>query len=201
MKGFIYKFVNKINSKVYIGQTRQNIKSRYSQHIRASKKDRGHILHKAISKYGIENFEFTVVEEIELDDKKELIDKLNDLEISYILEYNCLTPNGYNIQKGGRVTDIKFNYEKEAELYNITYLLKESIYDNGIIYKDLPEYCIKSRKSLTDAYNDLMFCFNKDFHWENTNIIFNGTCYPENSTIQQILDRKAFRYIPWPIKD
>ena len=33
MNGYIYKFTNKINGKVYIGQTRQKLKTRYNQHI------------------------------------------------------------------------------------------------------------------------------------------------------------------------
>ena len=32
MKGFIYKITNKVNGKVYIGQTIQNVKERFYQH-------------------------------------------------------------------------------------------------------------------------------------------------------------------------
>lgn len=39
MKGYIYKFENKINRKVYIGQTIRNVKTRYNEHLQASIKE------------------------------------------------------------------------------------------------------------------------------------------------------------------
>lgn len=196
MKGFIYKFENKVNGKVYIGQTRQKIKTRYRQHINAAKKNKGNLLQRALNKYGENNFNFEIIEEIECEAKKELIDILNDLEIKYIKEYDCLTPKGYNILKGGRVGEYVFNYEKEAKFLNISYLLQESIFDNGTIYLNLPEYCEKTHKSLNDAYYDLMFSFTLNFHWVNaSNIKFVGQVYPPDSTIQDILDKKAIPYV------
>ena len=56
----IYKITNKINGKVYIGQTIQCLKKRWSQHKSDSKKS-NMTIHKAMRKYGIENF---TIEEI-----------------------------------------------------------------------------------------------------------------------------------------
>jgi hypothetical protein len=67
----IYKITCKINSKSYVGQAR-NIKARIKQHLRSSispaAKDYGVPFHAAIRKYGIENFDITVLEICEADE-------------------------------------------------------------------------------------------------------------------------------------
>lgn len=65
MQGFIYKITNKINGKVYIGQTIQSVKDRWHRHcgkksIRSAEMSM-HIK-RAILKYGKENF---IIETIE----------------------------------------------------------------------------------------------------------------------------------------
>ena len=90
----IYKFTNKLNNKYYIGQS-IHVEKRFHEHLRTAKKNPKTIFHKAINKYGIENFVFEILEycnEEELDAR----------EIYYIEYFNTLTPNGYNIQIGGR---------------------------------------------------------------------------------------------------
>lgn len=89
----IYKFENKINGKVYIGQS-VNIEKRYSEHLRVNNKDKS-IFHFAIRKYGLDNFSFEIIEECEPQ-------KLDELEIMYIQLYKSLHPQGYNLTSGGR---------------------------------------------------------------------------------------------------
>lgn len=77
MTSGIYKFENLINGKKYIGQSRY-IEQRYKDHINRAKNNGKHReynsqLHKAIRKYGIENFTFSIIEECS-------IDKLNEKE-------------------------------------------------------------------------------------------------------------------------
>lgn len=67
-KGYIYLFRNKLNNKCYIGKT-NNIKRRYSNHI-SGKTDS--YIHRAILKYGIENFEFLIIDTIEKPTKKRI---------------------------------------------------------------------------------------------------------------------------------
>ena len=85
----IYKIQNLINHKIYIGQS-VNIEKRLSVH--KSSKDNCYI-HNAIQKYGIMNFDFSIVESCP---KQELDEK----EIYYIKKYNSLIPNGYNMTPG-----------------------------------------------------------------------------------------------------
>lgn len=59
------------------------------------------IVHKAMRKYGINNFTVEELECIDADSKEDIQKQLNDLEIYYIEKYNTLKPNGYNMTKGG----------------------------------------------------------------------------------------------------
>ena len=64
----IYKVTNKINGKVYIGQS-VDIGRRWRQHMTA---EDDIYFHKAIQKYGVENFEWEVIEKCkksELDER------------------------------------------------------------------------------------------------------------------------------------
>lgn len=90
----IYKVLNKINGKVYIGQTTQNLKTRWSQHKYNSKNGNCKI-NRAIRKYGIENFE---IQEI---DNGNCIEELNKKEEFYIKKYDSVN-YGYNIRSGGK---------------------------------------------------------------------------------------------------
>lgn len=99
---YIYKFTNKTNGKTYIGQT-NNIEKRKRGHKSESfnKKSNGYNLpfHIAIRKYGFENFDFEILEEI---DDAFGRDYLNEREIFFISYYKSLvSENGYNLTIGG----------------------------------------------------------------------------------------------------
>lgn len=97
MNGEIYILKNKINNKVYIGQTTQGSKVRFKQHLKLLKSNQTQLIHKAIKKYGKENFYYEVLYE-NIDN----YEQLNKLEEECILKYNSLTPNGYNMCPGGQ---------------------------------------------------------------------------------------------------
>ena len=69
MLGKIYKITNKINGKVYVGQTTKTLKERFEKHCwGTTKKDSYHFnmaIKKAIKKYGKENFTIELIEEVE----------------------------------------------------------------------------------------------------------------------------------------
>lgn len=95
-KGFIYTITNTLNGKQYVGQT-NNPKRRWAEH-RATG-NTGHFsgkshLYYAMQKYGINVFQFEVIEETSLD-------LIHEREIYWIDKLNTLVPNGYNMTPGG----------------------------------------------------------------------------------------------------
>lgn len=88
----IYCIINKVNQKRYIGQS-VDIKRRWAQE-QKMKSLNEHLL-RSMQKYGLENFEFIILEECSSD-------LLNEREKYYINLYNTTNPNfGYNKIDGG----------------------------------------------------------------------------------------------------
>lgn len=125
MIGYIYKVTNKINGKIYIGQTIQSVKDRWYRHCGKSGISKAELnthFKRAILKYGKENF---TIETIEVCDST----KLNDREKFYISYYNSYI-NGYNSTIGGQDGSKPFKTSKEDEtqiisLYNYGFSLRE----------------------------------------------------------------------------
>ena len=91
----IYKIQNKVNGKIYIGQS-VNIADRFQNHRKNSSNP---YLRNSIKKYGLSNFSFEV---------EEICDesKLDELEKFYINYYDSTNPEkGYNIQPGGKISE------------------------------------------------------------------------------------------------
>ncbi len=87
----VYRATNKVNGKIYVGQTAYPLNFRIHRHIRSK---RG-IFPNALRKYGKENFQF---ETVAWCDTKE---NLDFLEGFYIKFFNSKVPNGYNLTDGG----------------------------------------------------------------------------------------------------
>lgn len=92
--GRIYLITNKVNGKLYIGQTTRTLKARFRGHVDRSKnKINSMPVDHAIKKYGQENFE---IKEICVAYSQE---ELNILEGKYINLYNTLDKRiGYNVK-------------------------------------------------------------------------------------------------------
>lgn len=92
----IYKATNIKNNKSYIGQTIYDLKSRIKSHISEANRD-NLPFHNALLKYE-NDFKWEIIEQCE--SKNEL----DEMEFHYILQYNTLMPNGYNLTLGGEGT-------------------------------------------------------------------------------------------------
>lgn len=90
---YIYKIVNNINDKVYIGKTYNTIENRWKEHCNDYKKrkNENRPLYSAINKYGIENFHIELIEETNNPEERE----------KYWIEYYSSFKYGYNATKGG----------------------------------------------------------------------------------------------------
>lgn len=91
----IYMVKNKINGKMYIGQTINSLEKRKWKHINCALRKIDNIyFHNALRKYGADLFEWTVI------DRCATIEQLNKLEIFYIGFHNTFG-EGYNLTEGG----------------------------------------------------------------------------------------------------
>lgn len=184
----IYKFENKINGHIYIGQS-VNIEQRYKDHINRALKDTSgnteynSLIHKAIRKYGIKNFNFSIIEEC----SKE---KLNEREQYWISFYDSFN-NGYNCNSGGNQQEatIKFSeniikeiqnllqnssitYEEISKKYNISLGKISSIntgksnFNNSLTYplrskkKNIKKFCLKCGILITNNAKYCSKCIN-----------------------------------------
>lgn len=122
----IYCITNTINHHSYVGQSK-NIGHRIKDHVRSSIRetasDYNSPLSLAIRKYGLDNFEFYVLERCEYD-------KLNEREIYWISKYKSYIHSkeysgGYNLTAGGK-QNIRLIKLSEKDVDNIRKLLTSS---------------------------------------------------------------------------
>lgn len=135
---YIYKIINDINDKIYIGKTVFSIDKRFKEHCCDAFKQRNkeRPLYKAMREYGIEHFYIELIEECD--------DNLaSDREIYWIGLYNTYS-NGYNATYGG---DGKFLYNHK----NIAMRLKEHPYSFDIS-KEF-NCCVEIIREIAQEYN------------------------------------------------
>lgn len=93
---YTYKIVNTVNDKIYFGVT-NNPKRRWQNHKSRSKTNKyNSALYNAMQLYGLENFSMIIIQEYETKDEA------YNQEVILIEEGNTISPNGYNIDAGGR---------------------------------------------------------------------------------------------------
>lgn len=116
--GFIYKVTNRVNGKVYVGQTVHTIEWRWNTHLNSAYNDRmgdyNVLFHRAIRKHGIDAFEVSEVEKCDSS-------VLNEREKYWIKEYNSFSSqNGYNSTLGGDGA-VKYKDEDILKYWNLGY--------------------------------------------------------------------------------
>ena len=92
----IYRAINKINSKSYVGKTEKDLKIRQQWHYASVRQKSQFAFHRALAKYGAESFEWEVLDSNSIDNLE-----LNKKEQHYIALYESFGPNGYNMTAGG----------------------------------------------------------------------------------------------------
>jgi group I intron endonuclease len=94
---YLYKITDTLNNKVYIGQTADN-KKRWSQHKAYAKhpEKTGQYIHRAIAKYGVENFIFEIIAACKTQEDTD------ETESVLIEQYDSRNKeHGYNLMIGG----------------------------------------------------------------------------------------------------
>ncbi len=173
--GYIYIIRTTESHKVYIGQTRSTIKSRWNKHKYGAvsyanykanpveflkthtwKGTCSH-LYAAFNKYGINTFHMNVI--LEAPDEE-----LNDIEVAYISLYNSVE-NGYNLKFGGDSSP-----HSESTRKVISECAKKYQQNNHKNYRkhddklaDLPMRCIYLKSRNAYAINKHPLCSHKSF--------------------------------------
>jgi group I intron endonuclease len=131
---YIYRILNKISKKCYIGETKcKDVSRRWNQHKQTIEINKGcPALRDAVKKYGIDNFEFSVLI-ICFDDER------FKHEIEYIKKYNSVVPNGYNLTNGGEGGGFQGKTHTEEVKNGIKNKLKQKYIDNPELKKQMSE--------------------------------------------------------------
>lgn len=90
----IYYIKNKLNNKMYIGQSIHSLSWRINGHLQCVKRGLKRKLYNAIRKYGWDNFEYGVICNCES------LEELNQKETEYIIKFDTYK-HGYNMGLGG----------------------------------------------------------------------------------------------------
>jgi len=122
MRAFcIYLITNLVNGKNYVGQTVQQINRRFSAHKRSAFKYESFLpLHRAMRKYGIDNFECKIIEICNS------IEELNESETKWILKLGTFGKRGYNCTTGGEGFTVSDDTKKKISKSRIGMKLSES---------------------------------------------------------------------------
>ena len=151
----VYQITNLINQKRYIGIT-NNYKRRWQEHC---KKQANSLIHKAIVKYGEENFKFEILYNNVSEKEAEKLEK------ELIKEYDTLAPKGYNLAKGGkhRGTKQKISDDEIAYIKN---------------HRNIPMYVLYISFQDKISYEYFKMIYNNKIR---TDIPPTVDCYPYNS--------------------
>ena len=130
----IYKITNKLNNKIYIGQTIQTLKERWQGHLQCMKKGDNRHLYQSMRKYGADNFQ------IEQIDSATSLEELNQKEYYWVNFYNTKNSlSGYNNMDGGVANPMNFLDIKEK-------------HDHTMRTQEVREKISMSMKKLRETY-------------------------------------------------
>ena len=159
----IYKITNLIENKHYIGQS-IHIYQRWTKHKNRAfnKNDKSYesLLYQDIRKYGLENFDFSILEICPRE-------KLDEKEIFYIQKYNSYKPNGYNKTLGG---------SGKQEIPEYVYFVIEDLQNSILTIKEIAD---KYNIGQTTVYaiNSGKTHFIDDYDYPIRQLIYNQKFY------------------------
>ena len=146
----IYKIENKINQKVYIGQSvninKRLYTHRYNAYNTKNEKTYDLYLYVAIRKYGKDNFSYEIIEQCE----KSLLDEREQYWIEYYKSNQ--KEYGYNLSDGGHspyIKGLKKNSnitEKKRTLIKV----KELLLNSKLSIKEIAKECNISKQAVTN---------------------------------------------------
>lgn len=189
---YIYQIINKHNNKIYIGKTEFSIEKRFKEHCYDAfrEKNEKRPLYAAMRKYGIENFEISLIEETDSPEERE----------KYWIEKTRSFKNGYNATLGGDGKKY-IDYDLVISLYQELGIIKEVakkmnisidsvsniLHSNNIQVNSSKEIMVKKYGKVTNMYS-LEGIFLRSFPSTNEAarfMITNNLTNCKHSTIKQ----------------
>lgn len=136
----VYKYTNKENGKIYVGNTTQSLKERAGNNGNGYRRKNGGKFYEAIKKYGWNNFEPKILKD-GITNRKDAF----KIEKDYIIKLNSVE-NGYN-----EVEDSSLANKDKTWKWNISEKRKEEIKANkskrivcgGILYDSIEDLSLK----------------------------------------------------------
>lgn len=175
MQKAIYKIENKLNHKIYIGQS-MDPERRFREHCGQKQMKYSSLIQDAIQKYGKENFTFEVLGWFE---------DYNEKEIYYISFYRSLAPYGYNLHPGGNDPP---HYKGELNPHStITQQIADKIIEQLLDYR-IPKKTIVANNKVTA---DIVRHINEGDSWKK-----DGLTYPLRPN-EAVLDKYRALYVQW----
>lgn len=160
MIGRIYLVTCELTGKWYFGQTIKSIQSRFNEHFRSAQRGSDHKFHRAIRKYGEENFTVKEVLTVSAPTKDALKRKLDFLEQHFIQKFDTFR-NGYNSTWGG---ESKLGYVTSEETKRKIRLAQLGEKGNRFGKKHTTEEIEKLRKM---NLGEIIRCLERNFQKSN----------------------------------
>lgn len=199
MTYYIYVLQNKINNKIYVGQT-NNLNKRRREHKAKDRIISKHSpLYQAIQKYGFDNFEMTTIETFHLSSDA---DDAEEFWIQFFESKN--RKFGYNLASGGRVNrGFKHSeeFKKQQSKRKIIYYKDHKAHNYGI------PMSVDAKHNLSQKCGGIQSS-NSEFTSEEVKdirILYSSGQYSQTelakihnvavSTIGQIVKYKSYKYI------
>src|SRR5690242_573961 len=93
---FVYLITNCVNGKRYVGKTKRSLAQRMKDHAyNAFVRNSSQHICRALRKYGIENFNMTLLQTCES------FEEMRDAEVRWVAELKTFGNDGYNETRGG----------------------------------------------------------------------------------------------------
>lgn len=176
MKAYIYKITSSKTDDFYIGSTIQELRNRFKTHKSDAKLGKDKKLYECMRNHGIENFKIELMEEFEIDNKRD--PKIGEKELYYFNKFdpplNVISPNISQNKSEGRIYSVK--YKDDEKYFYIGSTEKE-------INERLSDHRSASIKGTTPFYT-----FMREKGREN----FIIECIENNIPVGQLISREDY---------
>lgn len=169
--GKIYKFTNQLNNKVYVGQTTLSMERRLKKHL--AQLDDKTYFHRALAKYGIQNFSIEILED------NIPLNELDNREKYWIKETDAFhtSGKGYNLTRGGQwgsgiqlicgsaedeikdlIRNSELTFKQIGDMYKVSLSCISDINRGKTFYEDDIDYPIRKTPQKTKLDTELVNC-------------------------------------------